>query len=361
MHAKRPLADSARLVSLGNPAPRSVSPAGSVSLIELPAFAAMDMTDVLDWCVEAGTVLPRLGAGDTTGLWEFLATLAAVNVGVARMLEPHLDALSILDQAGRPDLSVLGVTEQSSWGVFAAEGGESRLDATEHATRWTLDGTKVWCSLAGELSHALVTAYVGGQQRGLFAINLSDDGVSVHEGPWTARGLQQIRSAPITLSHVPAIAIGSSNWYVERPGFQWGGMGVAACWWGGAIGVSRKLFTRLLESQSDPILAMHAGMVDVQLASSRTVLADAAHQIDRGAATAHDLALLAKRVRSQVFDSAEIIIRQTAHALGPAPLVTDEEHARRVADLDLYIRQHHAEKDSASLGRLIREGEEIPW
>ncbi|WP_345067364.1 acyl-CoA dehydrogenase family protein [Leifsonia kafniensis] len=285
------------------------------------------------------------------------------------MLEPHLDALSILDQAGHPDLSVLGVTEKSSWGVFAAESRESRLDATEHttehttahATEWTLDGTKVWCSLAGDLSHALVTASVSDSERRLFAINLHDDGVSVHEGPWTARGLQQVRSTPITLDRVRAVAIGGSNWYLERPGFHWGGMGVAACWWGGAIGVSRKLFRQLRESPSDPILEMHAGAVDASLASSRAVLADAARQIDQGVAAPPELAILAKRVRTQVFDSAEASLMHAAHALGPTPLVSDDDHARRVADLDLYIRQHHAERDSASLGRLIREGAEMPW
>jgi hypothetical protein len=39
----------------------------------------------------------------------------------------------------------------------------------------------------------------------------------------------------------------------------------------------------------------------------------------------------------------------------------DEEHARRVADLQVYVRQHHAERDSARLGGLLRDGEDAPW
>jgi hypothetical protein len=125
--------------------------------------------------------------------------------------------------------------------------------------------------------------------------------------------------------------------------------------------VSRTLFTRLLESPADPILSMHAGAVDASLSSCRAVLADAAAQIDQGASTPRELAILAKRVRAQVFETAEASLRHTAHALGPTPLVSDDDHARRVADLDLYIRQYHAERDSASLGRLIREEAETPW
>ena len=39
------------------------------------------------------------------------------------------------------------------------------------------------------------------------------------------------------------------------------------------------------------------------------------------------------------------------HALGPAPLAFDADHAARVADLEIYLRQHHAERDVAALGR----------
>jgi hypothetical protein len=39
--------------------------------------------------------------------------------------------------------------------------------------------------------------------------------------------------------------------------------------------------------------------------------------------------------------------------LGPAPLAFEEEHVRRVADLELYLRQHHADRDLAALGQLV--------
>jgi hypothetical protein len=58
-------------------------------------------------------------------------------------------------------------------------------------------------------------------------------------------------------------------------------------------------------------------------------------------------------VRAVVAGAAERAIRQVGHALGPAPLAFDEEHARRVADLELYVRQHHAERDLARLGAAI--------
>jgi len=36
---------------------------------------------------------------------------------------------------------------------------------------------------------------------------------------------------------------------------------------------------------------------------------------------------------------------------GTTPLTFDRAHARRAADLVVYLRQHHAERDLAALGR----------
>jgi hypothetical protein len=86
------------------------------------------------------------------------------------------------------------------------------------------------------------------------------------------------------------------------------------------------------------------------------VLAGAAAEIDNGKAEGPMGAELDLRVRAVVADAAERTLRQVGHALGPAPLAFDEEHARRVADLELYLRQHHAERDLARLGEAALAG-----
>ena len=44
-----------------------------------------------------------------------------------------------------------------------------------------------------------------------------------------------------------------------------------------------------------------------------------------------------------------------SRALGAGPLCHDEAHSRAVADLTVYLRQHHAERDLAQLGALVAE------
>ena len=128
-------------------------------------------------------------------------------------------------------------------------------------------------------------------------------------------------------------------------------MGVAACWHGAARGVAKQL----AERAPDDLLALHRGRVDTALHASACVLRDAAARIDRGDADGSAGTRLALRVRAVVAEAAERVLHEVGHASGPAPLAFDEAHAARVADLSIYVRQHHGERDLAALGTDLAE------
>ncbi|WP_251453464.1 acyl-CoA dehydrogenase [Microbacterium sp. Marseille-Q6648] len=351
----------------GQPAPETVATAlHTAAAIE--GFGT-DLGATLDWCREVGRWAPRAGEGRTRELWELLAGTARLSVAAGRMLEPHLDALTILAQAGDVDLEGIAADSDATWGVFAAEGPHGRVRATETADGWTLTGTKPWCSLAQHLSHALVTAFVDDTERALFAVDLRDAGVAPHAGPWHARGLRQVVSAPVDFADAPAVPVGGPGWYLRRPGFAWGGMSVAAVWWGAAEGLRSPLERAASSERADQLSLVHLGTADAALWSARAVLAEAATLIDADAGapardsdpmgagaqpdapTAVDHGLLAQRVRTVVAQAAARVLAEADAALGPGPLVADEHHAARVADLHLYLRQDHAARDVARIGR----------
>ncbi len=47
------------------------------------------------------------------------------------------------------------------------------------------------------------------------------------------------------------------------------------------------------------------------------------------------------------------MLDRVARALGPGRLVRSADHAQAVADLSVYIRQSHADRDLASPGGLV--------
>lgn len=303
----------------------------------------------LELAQELTPIAATLGAGNTRAVWETLATISAHDLGIARAIEPHLDAAAILFQSGQRAPS-------GSWGVYAAEGGGEPLRALSRSDGWVLDGIKPWCSLAEQLDHALITARTEHGERRLFSVDLRHPSVQPHAGAWHPRGLTEIPSAPVTFHETPAQPIGQPEWYLKRSGFWWGGIGVAACWFGGAVGIARTVLTSVKQT---PHTLAHLGAIDTLLHACRLALEDAARQVDHSEGVQG--ALLAQRVRGLVARSCEEIIMRAGHATGPGPLTSDAHHAKQIADLQLYIRQHHAERDDESHGKLLTDTAGPPW
>lgn len=334
------------------------------ALLDVPAGAVdKALARVADWDGPGY----RPGEGSTRQLWELLATTAAHDLGIARAIEPVLDARAILAQANHPPLPS-HLSPASSWGVFAAEGPVAPLEAHQDGEEWVLDGVKPWCSLAGLLDGALVTARTADGGRRLFAVELADPRVTQMSEPWTARGLAEIPSTPVRFDAVAAFPVGEAGWYLSRPGFWWGGIGVAACWYGGSVGVSRRVLEKARSSANGANEGLQGalGQLDERLADARRALAEAAILVDAAVAApvataAETWRLLAMRVRATVARCCEDVLRIAADALGPAPLAQEERHAKRVADLALYIRQHSAWREAVSLGGLIVEPGRDPW
>ncbi|WP_267423857.1 MULTISPECIES: acyl-CoA dehydrogenase [unclassified Curtobacterium] len=296
---------------------------------------------------------PPLTAGTAARSFVTLAAIAAVDVALARTVEPHLDALSILAQADAE------VPAGSTWGVFAAEGPGLRLEASGDGVGGVvLDGTKPWCSLASELSHALVTAHRG-DDRQLFAVDLRQDRVTTHDDAWVARGMPDVPSGPVDFDGVVAVPVGDPGWYLTRPGFAWGGIGVAACWWGGAVGLARVLRDHAAARPDAELLRVALGAVVADLADAEDALADAAARIDADEDV--DWPLVAQTVRSRVRRAVDAVRTRVVSTIGPGPLTSDPAVAARVADLELYVLQDHGDRDLARIGRMVLQNGGVAW
>jgi len=292
--------------------------------------------------------LPRPGRGRTAERLLRLAELGRADLVLARLGEGHADALAILAELGA-DRGIDGRSQR--WGVWAAV--PRSVDAIRKDDgRWYLTGDRPWCSGAGVCTHALVTAGTGEGIR-LFAIDVRGPGVTPQDGTWPAVGMAGSDSRTVHLDDVPADPVGAPGQYVQRPGFWHGGVGVAACWYGGAAGIADTQLAAARSRSLDPHALAHLGAVDVALGAARAVLLEAAAQIDADPTAIAER--LAVRTRATVERAATEVIDRVGRALGAGPLCQDGEHARRVSDLTVYLRQSHAEADLAQLGEILTE------
>jgi hypothetical protein len=301
--------------------------------------------------VDSGRLdLPLPGHGRTRARWAALADLAESDLSLARLAEGHADSLAILDELGGPT-----PPPGSRWGVWAAMPPGPSLSAERRDGTWWLDGTKQYCSGARVCTHGLVTAATAEGVR-LFAAGTGHDGVRPVPGTWPAVGMAGSDTLDVRFDRVPAEPVGPPGGYVARPGFSHGGAGVAACWYGGARGVARTLRAAARQRDIGPHGFAHLGAVDIAMRSASAALEQAADEIDNDPLDRKDAGnRRALRVRTLTEQVATEVLDRVGRALGASPLGHDGDHAQRVADLTVYLRQHHAEKDLEQLGRLVAE------
>jgi alkylation response protein AidB-like acyl-CoA dehydrogenase len=304
--------------------------------------------------------VPFPGGGETAERFRVLGQIGRTDLDLARLAEGHTDALAILAELTEegPGHSS-GASKRDGarrlWGVWAANPPTSAVIATQTPAGWRVDGTKPWCSGAGCCDAALVTAQALDGYR-LFAVDLHDPSARPVEGSWPARSMRGSDSRSVCFRNSPAVAIGGVDAYLSRPGFWHGAVGVAATWLGGAFGVAESLWEAARRRPLHPHALAHAGAIDSALDAAQAVLDQAAHAIDADPGNATGTAeLTARRARAVVERAAAEVVERVGRALGAAPLALEIEHAKRVGDLELYLRQSHAERDLEALGTLVVE------
>ncbi|MDQ1749225.1 MAG: hypothetical protein QOE71_281 [Pseudonocardiales bacterium] len=300
----------------------------------------------------AAAPLPLPGHGQTLVRWRALARIAAEDVSLVKLFEGHWDALAIMAELGAPEPPVA-----TAWGTWAAEPPTARLTMSPTATGVRLDGRKSWCSGARTVDHAVVTAWDEDGNQCLFAVSLDQAGVEVTDEGWHAVGMGRSDSGDVLFHQVQAQQLGRPGDYTSRPGFWHGGAGIAACWYGATLPFVSAL-TELVERRSDPHAAAHLGAVTTNVAATRALLRESAAWIDENPFA--DAQAVALRARAAAEHSAALVLDRAGRALGAGPLCRDGALAQRFADLPVFVRQSHAERDLAELGRMTATGPAEP-
>ena len=312
-------------------------------------------------------ILPLPGGGNTLLRWQALATMASHDLSLAKLYEGHTDALAILAELGA-NADAHTAPPQAVWGVWAAESRRSKVTferATDTAGsgQLRLFGTKTWCSGAAHVSHGLLTAWsVDGVGPQLVTVALKQPGVTVESASWRAVGMAHSASVDVTFDGAMARVVGQPGDYLKRPGFWQGGAGIAACWFGGALTLGRtlqKAVSQLPEAHRNPYQLAALGKVDLSLHGTAGMLRSAAEWID-----AHPLdnaQAVAIRVRVAAEECARRVLDEAGRALGAAAFCHDAQFARAAADLPVFIRQSHGERDFAALGDWAANESPASW
>lgn len=299
-------------------------------------------------------LLPLPGHGRTLERWRALARVAGCDLGLAKLYEGHTDALAILAECGAPQHAHDGI-----WGMWAAEPPDDRAHiVARHGERVQLQGRKAWCSGALQIDRALLTAWENDQPQ-LVAIELSHPSQRIQAEQWQAVGMASTASVTVEFDNSPGLAIGTPGQYLSRPGFWQGGAGIAACWYGAAEALAGYLREHCNKPRPDPHADAHLGAVDAALYGARAALRECAAWIDQH--PQDDASFEVRRTRAQIEQAVEQVIQHVGRALGATPFCRSSHFARLSADLPVYLRQSHAERDLAELGQQVTSTPTGAW
>ena len=300
------------------------------------------------YAAERAHGVPLPGHDATRHRFAELDEVAARDLALGRLVEGHLDALAILREADTKP-----VDARATYGVWAARSPRYVTEALLTADRWHLWGEKAFCSGSTRLDRALVTAETPGGYR-LFDISIAESVIEARSGSWPAVGMADSISETLVFRSPPLagrFAIGPPGFYLERPGFWFGAIGVAACWLGGARGLVERVGESLAPSASEAQL-VELGHAVAHVNAMTGLLEWAADAIDAdptdSSSSARNRAMV---TRHTVQHAVQQVLGHVAAAGGAGPLCHDAQQARRAADLYVYLAQHHGPQDAALLGR----------
>ena len=294
--------------------------------------------------------IPLPGRGQTATRHNLLMGIGRRDLSLARLAEAHWDAVAILADAGRePEPNTV-------YGVWASEIPGSGVELFHAGDAFRMSGTKMFCSGAKLVDHALVT--VAKPEQRLVDIDLRphDETICFDESGWKTQAFSETSTATVEFRDTRVSAEGIigllPGFYLDRPGFWHGACGPAACWAGGAAGL---VDFACRQTRSDPHTMAHLAAMQSSVWALQAFLETAGQAIDRDPDDRARAQIRALTVRHLVEQACSEILTRFARAYGPYPLVMHEDVARRRQELDLYLRQSHAERDLETLGRLSRQ------
>lgn len=288
--------------------------------------------------------LPLVGAGKTSERHRALAELARHDLTLARVAEAHTDAIAILAESSGHEPRHL-----SLYGVWASDGPASQLQLVPADGGYILRGVKQYCSGSTFLDAALVTAHYGDELR-LVDVPLAQARLDIDTSVWKSEAFRATATGTVVFHDVPVRPeqlVGGNGFYLDRPGFWHGAIGPAACWAGGAMGL---IDVALAGRRSSPHVLAHLGALEAMQWGLEALLDQSGREIDADPA---DTANLRQRralcVRHLIERLCTEVMDRFGRATGPAALAFDSAVAQRYAELTLYIRQCHAERDLQAL------------
>lgn len=342
----------------------------------MSTLLAPGAVDVPGWDAVVAAGLTTGGAfADRAAEHAALRTVAAGDLGLARVLDGHRNALERL-LAHRPQdvapgerrLAAEGLVPHGVWGADPRPDDGPGSPAALDPGGTTVSGVKVFCSGAGLVERALVLVRPeddAGTDRmaaptapaSCVLLDVSDPGRAAVDRDWFAGdALRTSASHRVVLDRAPVLAVleglpGRSA-LLEEPWFSGDALRTAVTWAGALDAVLDGTVAAVRERDVADAEAALLGRADAARASVDRWLEHATAVRDRDPSAAPRTIL---RARLEITERCREASRACAELTGSHPIAVGGAAARARADLDLLLLQHRLTPAAVRHGRTLLE------
>jgi hypothetical protein len=281
----------------------------------------------------------ELWTGPFPHLVAALAELGRIDLALARLVEGHADAMRILDQAGTAPLD--GV-----YGVWASRSAGTGVRATQQPDGWRLSGELRFASGIDLIDRALLPGWVDAHH---LLLDLPVDAVDADRETWQTSAMDASRSFTVRVDQLADRVVGPLDFYLTRPGFLVGGLEVAAVWAGGAASVLEQVSVGLRGFEPSAHQLRRLGVMEQAVWLARTAVDATVVRLPGLDAAA--LARETAAARTAVVTCCEQVVDEAERIVGPGGMSGNARLARTLADLAIFVRQHHVDLAHESAGR----------
>ncbi|MDN5772029.1 MAG: hypothetical protein L0H24_14195, partial [Microlunatus sp.] len=300
------------------------------------------------------------------GLVEALLRLGSTDIPLARLVEGHIDALRTLAQAD------CGPRPGARYGVWASRSAGTGIAAVAEADHLRLDGIIRFASGAGILDRALVPVWLDQDTHLLVDLDVAE--LPVDRSHWQTSAMRVSQSHTVMVHGVSvsrADVVGEPSFYLHRPAFLPGGVGVAAVWTGGLIRTLDVVVAMLSGRAVSPAQDARLGRARLQLITALTCVRAAGRRLDEilpmernptGENAGGDsddselIAAVSAESRAVVAGAVMTALAEVRVLAGPAGLAFDPDLGHALDDLGLYVAQLNLDAEVTRLGGELRAG-----
>jgi alkylation response protein AidB-like acyl-CoA dehydrogenase len=317
-------------------------------------FPSLDFDQLRDLGALSAVIPKRLGGlglgidrGGALALFDLLRFLGRGNLAVGRIFEGHVNAFKLISLFGNEVQIERAAQDLKAGHLFAIWNAEA-----ENGVRFRDDlhnvvtGTKVFCSAAGHVTRALITANASaGMRMLLIPLEL---GERVIPSSIRLHGMRATQTAGIDFDGVNVSAdalIGGLDDYLGEPAFSAGAWRTSAVTLGGLDALidetRRQLVAR--NRHTDPHQLARMGQVMIARESARLWIERAAC-VEESDLPAADITGYINLARIALESATLDIIRMVQRTLGLAAFLQSNPVERLMRDLATYLRQPAADE-----------------